>query len=195
MAANEKDIKYRAMENMHNTLIEALRHREQDILRFLTILAPSLGGFIWLLNQKDINVKTFIAAILGILLFLLTGAVYSVALGYNFRYITFQLAKLESDLGLKIKDCILTHWLQTPEKCKNRPQYCTPPEIIKVFWLAFITTEIFITVASGLFLWKNHGNICIVVVLGLLCIAITLIAPVYYGCKLHKVYSKENDTW
>jgi len=38
------------LENMHKTFLEALRHREQEILRYIAILAPALAGFIWLLK-------------------------------------------------------------------------------------------------------------------------------------------------
>ena len=44
-----------AVENMHKTFLEALRHREQEILRFIAILAPALGGFIWLLNEVNLE--------------------------------------------------------------------------------------------------------------------------------------------
>ncbi len=39
-----------AVQNMHQAFLEALRHREQEILRYLAILGPALGGFIWLLT-------------------------------------------------------------------------------------------------------------------------------------------------
>lgn len=43
---NLNDDQRRAVENMHKTFLEALRHREQEILRFIVILAPALGGSI-----------------------------------------------------------------------------------------------------------------------------------------------------
>jgi hypothetical protein len=39
-----------ALESMHKLLLEALRHREQEIVRYLAILGPALGGFVWLLH-------------------------------------------------------------------------------------------------------------------------------------------------
>ena len=72
-----------AVENMHKTFLEALRHREQEILRFIAILAPAMVGFIWLLNKVDLESEkgTFIFTVgtLGVLFLLLVGAVYSLA--------------------------------------------------------------------------------------------------------------------
>lgn len=194
------EIQRMAMENMHKTFLEALRHREQEILRFLAILAPSLCGFIWLLT-KGVDAFVFTIGTLGILFFLLLGAVYSLALGYNFRYITLQLAKMESDNCLGIRGFMLKRWLRTPKKWKKKSRaswipYCTPPEIIKVFWLAFVIAEIFITFAACFFLWNRCENICIIIIGGIFCIIIAvLLAPMFYGWKLHKICDKEPDEW
>lgn len=40
------------LQNTHKLLLEALRHREQEIFRYLGILVPTFGGFIWLLHAK-----------------------------------------------------------------------------------------------------------------------------------------------
>ena len=60
-------------QNMHKTFLEALRHREQEILRFMAILAPALGGFIWLLTLddcKDNNLYVFSIGTIGVLFLL-----------------------------------------------------------------------------------------------------------------------------
>ena len=75
------------LEGIHKQLLEALRHREQEIFHYLAILAPALGGFVWLL-YKGVNPFLFAVGTLGVLLLLLLGALYSLALGYNYRYIT-----------------------------------------------------------------------------------------------------------
>ena len=69
-----------AVANMHKTFLEALRHREQEIVRFVAILAPALGGFVWLLT-KDVTPYVFTVGTLGVLFFLLVGGVYCLALG------------------------------------------------------------------------------------------------------------------
>jgi len=143
-----------AVANMHKTFLEALRHREQEILRFIAILAPALVGFIWLLNEVDWKsekgIFIFTVGTLGILFFLLLGAVYSLALGYNFRYVTLQLAKMESDFCLNIKEFILKSWLRTPKEWKEKYKNgnCFPPEIIKVFWLSFIIAKLLVVLAA-----------------------------------------------
>jgi hypothetical protein len=129
---------------MHTTFLDALRHREQDIVRFLAILGPALGGFIWLLGA-DVSEHPirFTLGSYGVLFVLVMGAIYSLALGYNFRYLTLQLAKLESEKNLNLKGAVLTYWLQNPENFEEQNHWKklpwrTPPEIIKVFWIAFL---------------------------------------------------------
>lgn len=188
-----------AVENMHKTLLEALRHREQEILRFIVILAPALGGFIWLLNLESKN-ETFIFTVgtLGILFLLLVGAVYSLALGYNFRYVTFQISKMESDYCLNIKEFMLNSWERTADKWaeKYKNKRCFPPEIIKVFWLSFVIAKVLIVLAATFFLHTKCENmmrqICMIISGGLFCIVIAaLIAPFYYGSKLYEICDTE----
>jgi hypothetical protein len=102
-------------QNMHKTFLEALRHREQEILRFIAILAPALGGFIWLLilnDKKEVSLCVFSFGAIGVLFLLWVGAVYSLALGYNYRCITLQVAKLEATC-LHIREFILKDWPRT----------------------------------------------------------------------------------
>jgi len=199
---NLNDDQRRAVENMHKTFLEALRHREQEILRFIVILAPALGGFIWLLNLESKNV-TFIFTVgtLGILFLLLVGALYSLALGYNFRYVTFQIAKMESDYCLNIKEFMLNSWERTADEWakKYKKKRCFPPEIIKVFWLSFVIAKVLIVLAATFFLHTKCENmmrqICMIISGGLFCIVIAaLIAPFYYGRKLYNMcYSEKKE--
>ena len=198
----------KAVENMHKTFLEALRHREQEILRFIAILAPALVGFIWLLNEVDLEIEkgTFIFTVgtLGVLFLLLVGAVYSLALGYNFRYVTLQIAKMESDCCLNIKEFMINSWERTANEWaeKYRKKMCFPPEIIKVFWLSFIIAKLLIILAATLFLYTKcehvTAQIHMVIIGGLLCIVIAaLIAPIYYGWKLCDICNgeKEEGKW
>lgn len=200
-----KDYQREAMVNMHKTFLEALRHREQEILRFIAILAPALGGFIWLLTldfSKGENPSVFTIGTLGVLFLLTVGAVYSLALGYNFRYVTLQLAKIESDYCLKIKDFMLKYWLRTPKEWKNkyRNGRCFPPEIIKVFWLAFVIAKVLVVLVAGVFLYTKGENVTaqihLVIIGGAICVIITAwLTPCHYGEKLRDACEKEPDEW
>lgn len=37
--------------NFHQLMLHALRQREQDVLKFVAILAPALAGFVWLTRE------------------------------------------------------------------------------------------------------------------------------------------------
>jgi len=191
-----------AVENMHKTFLEALRHREQEILRYIAILAPALGGFVWLLNEVNLEGKNgvfiFTVGTLGILFLLFVGAVYSLALGYNFRYVTLQLAKMESDFCLNIKEFILESWLRTANEWveEYKKKRCFPPEIINVFWLSFIIAKIFVVLMAVIFLIINQKNMWIQIlpisVIGVVCIIVALwFAPSHYGKKLYEMCEEE----
>ena len=193
---NLKNDQRMVIENMHKIFLEALRHREQEILRFLAILAPALGGFIWLLKlYSDSNDKpvVFVAGTLGVLFLLMVGAVYSLALGYNFRTIIHQLATLESENCLNIDKFILESW---PRETKDFKKYifgtipwCDPPEIIKVFWVAFTIVIIGVT-SVGCFVCTTKGR-WFVLVFGIICFFVSLCFPIYFGKKMHDSCDEE----
>jgi len=201
-----------ALESMHKLLLEALRHREQEIFRYLAILGPALGGFIWLLHAGSaverkvegavVTVTThqlgpyvFVVGAVSVILLLLLGAVYSLALGYNYRYIVLELAKLEKALG--IEDRMLVSWPRKPDDflsrytCFGKP-CCTPPEIIKVFWVAFLAGIVGVMVAAcisdpkPLTLW-------LVIPSGAVCFLIGLLSLFYFGRKLRKACENEKE--
>lgn len=193
------------LENMHRTFLDALRHREQEILRFIAILAPALGGFIWLLRldlTKDNNLYVFTIGVIGVLLLLLVGALYSLALGYNYRCITFQLAKLES-LCLQIREFIINSWPRSPsdfaERCQHRGKpWCDPPEIIKIFWLAFSIGTVGVTLAVmclPLPLKSSWLMKLVVLLSGVLCLWIIMRKGRNFGQKILDACEKEGDSW
>jgi len=145
-----------ALLSMHNTFLDALRHREQDIVQFLGILGPALGGFVWLLGSDlEKNPLRFAAGTYGVLLVLLMGAFYSLALGYNYRYLTLQLAKLEADDTLDLRKSILEHWPRRVVDFERKSRWgfipwSTPPGIIKVFWVAFLLCIVGVTISASL---------------------------------------------
>jgi len=187
------------LQDNHKLFLEALRHREQEILQFLAILVPALGGFGWLLRLDcrqacPSNFVIFPAGTIGILLLLLLGAVYSLALGYNFRVITLQQAKLEKCMG--ITHATLKRWPRTPEEFINRYKccchipWCTPPEIIKFFWMAFILGIIGVTLTASL---SNHGAkvLATVIPFGSVSFLIGLLLPIIFGYKLKEICEDE----
>lgn len=186
-----------ALESIHNVLLDALRHREQEIVRYLAILGPALGCFIWLLHAGTERVTVFTAGTMGVLLLLFLGAVYSLALGYNYRYVTLELAKLETMLG--IKNAMLAGWPKTRQGFLDhyrlwRVPWCTPPEVIKVFWLAFLVGIAGVTITvwtyepGALVLWLVRPT-------GVACFLVGLLLPVRLGSKLHVLCSKEANSW
>ncbi|RJQ40142.1 MAG: hypothetical protein C4550_04090 [Nitrospiraceae bacterium] len=181
-------------ENMHKLFLEALRHREQEIFQYLALLAPALGGFIWLIHKK-VDDDLFVVGTLSVIFLLFVGVIYSLSLGYNYRYLTLQLAKLEA--RLEVTDFMLTGWPRTPEEFLSRYKFmsipwCTPPEIIKIFWIAFMVGIVGVTDAVSL-LKPDVKGFYFVVITGIVSIIIGLISPIYYGVKLSKKIDLEGD--
>ncbi len=113
------------------------------------------------------------------------------ALGYNYRYIVLELAKLET--VLKIKDVMLIGWPRSPQDFLSRYKRCTPPEIIKVFWWAFLGMIALVTTIACCFSDKLR---VLIVLYGLVCFGAGLRwFPIYYGDKLRKICEQEPETW
>lgn len=183
--------------SMHMLFLEALRHREQEIFHYLAILGPALGGFGWILYNRMGHQVEFVVGTIFVITLLLLGAIYSLALGYNYRYIVLELAKLET--VLKIKNAMLLGWPRSRQEFLSRYQrlrfipWCTPPEIIKVFWWAFLAAIILVTIIAYKLADNFHNLI-------LWCGLISLLLgyfffPIYFGRKLHKNCKREPETW
>ena len=187
-----------AVENMHQLFLEALRHREQEILRYIALLVPAVAGFVWLLQKGSFDDFGFAAGSCAALLLLLLGAVYSLALGFNYRYITLELAKLEA--LLEMGDYVLQGWprsreafLQRYKACFGIP-WCTPPEVIKVFWLAFIVGIVGVTIVACAY--RPSGVVLgLVIPCGIISLAIGLAGPWHYGRKLARRAKEEPEQW
>lgn len=185
------------LENMHHLFLEALRHREQEVLRYVAILVPAVGGFLWLMTTATIAPFAFAVGVCSVILLLLLGAVYSLALGYNYRYITLQLAKLEAKFG--IHDYMLEGWPCSPEAFMNRYRllgrpWCAPPEVIKVFWWAFMTGIVGATVVACIH-QSEAVVLSLVILCGTICLLVSLAGPWYYGRKLAKRAEEERGYW
>jgi len=150
-----------ALLNMHKAYLNALRHREQDIVRFVLILVSTLGGFVWLFQvDSPYRAGALIVGTYGVFLVFLVGAFYALTLGYNYRYLTLQVSLLEHRFGLK--EIMMAGWPggqdDPVEDVRKRCLWgvipcCTPPEIVKYFWLAFVFGIALVTplgyIASG----------------------------------------------
>jgi hypothetical protein len=188
------------LKSMHGALLEALRHREQEIFSYLAILVPALGGFVWLLRDGANNkaITTFVAGSVGVLLMLLLGAAYSLTLGYNYRYITFQLAKIEQRLN--VTSTMLQGWPKSPKDFRARYRWhfipwCTPPEMIKVFWLAFLVGILGVTIVASYSLNSEYFPRFILTLVGGGCLLLGLLAPIWFGWKIMNLCKKEPEAW
>lgn len=185
---------------MHKLLLETLRHREQEIFQYLVILGPALGGFILLYIKKPIA-EAFIAGTIGVIFLLLLGAFYSLSLGFNFRYIVLELAKLETILG--VRDAMLNGWPRKPEEFAGRYKklcfipWCTPPEIINFFYWAFLGGILGVMVM----VWQykpvsiEPAQQHLILAIGFSCFVVGSLAPIWFGCKLQKQIEKEDIPW
>lgn len=193
-----------ALQNMHTSLLEALRHREQEIFSYLALLVPALGGFVWLLlhniEKKTmdksfiVDKTTFTAGTLGVLLMLLLGAAYSLSLGYNFRYITLQLAKIEARLNMHAT--ILRGWPRQPKEFRKYIRWCEPPEIIKFFWYAFLVGILGVTLVACI---ANPDARLIVGPVGTMGLLLAFVSPLCFAKKFRRLYflelQKRHEQW
>ncbi|MBZ5491449.1 MAG: hypothetical protein LAO76_11005 [Acidobacteriia bacterium] len=178
------------LKEMHKAFLEALRQREQEIFTYLTTLGLAFGGFAWLLvqqNSKEPPPTTipFLFGTMGVLFLLCLGAVYAAALGYNYRYLTFQLAKIED--FLKIKEVILRGWPRTVREFEKYSRWCDPPEIIKVFWFSFIAGIPFVTWFAA----KVSGLPVRIWLWGGVFFCIGTLSPGYFALRFGRLLRKE----
>jgi hypothetical protein len=139
----------------------------------------------------------FIAGTVGILLMLFLGSIYSLALGYNYRYIIFQLAKIEHLLDAK--SAVLQGWPKSRNEFLDRYRltawipWCTPPAIIQVFWYAFLAGIVWVTVSASV---VKPGAVNVLGPIGIACLLIGwLVWPIRLGYKLKRLCDKEPAEW
>jgi hypothetical protein len=120
------------------------------------------------------------------------------SLGYNYRYITLQLAKIEHHFGAQTS--ILRGWPQSPNEFLERYRkfkcipWCTPPAIINVFWLAFLVAILLVTVSAAI-LNEKALVLGIVVPAGIILCLWSAVLPIHFGCKLKKLCEDEPTQW
>ena len=195
-------IKETIVEDMHKAYLETLRHREQEILRYLVILGPAIGGFMWLF-YSNVSVKVFTIGTVGAIILLLFGAIYSVVLGYHYRYIVILLAKIE--VITETDTVVLKSWPRTPEKFIKKKHlffwdipWCEPPDIINIFYGAFIVGIIGVTVAACLY-EPNISNkkvpSLLLIVVGAVCVLLGYLSHIYFGYKIRNLCKQEPEKW
>ena len=227
----DMDRRDQTLVNMHSAFHEALRHREQDIIRFVAILGAALGGFVLILGKENLREPArFVAGAYGVLLVLVVGAFYALALGYNYRYLTVQLSKLGSPGCLDTEKHLLACWPKEPGPFKRKYRWgvipwCTPPGIIKVFWLAFVASilgvTVVVSVARSDIVWPETAAtqptaqptpstqlakpdsratwerfLWPIPYVGSACFLLALLGPVHVGRKMLRVCDKEDlEDW
>jgi hypothetical protein len=190
------NIKNVALIDFHRLMIEALRQREGDIIQFVAILAAALAGFGWISKAGSSGVGTdelssgvFIIGTVGVLFLLVVGAIYTAALGYNYRYITMQLAKIEAKWS--IRKSMLVKWPRCPDDFKDKYGcYCWPPEILKVFYLAFLIAIAGVTLSAAL-LKPETLVLWIIPSSGVIFSLIGWLMPCRYGKQIRKLANEE----
>lgn len=206
--------KKQAILDMNKLFLEALRHREQEIMRYLVIIGPALGGFVWMLSQYYENPQTFGAKALamgsvGLILLLLLGAWYCMALGYNYRCVVLQLTKTEEALG--VSSVVLKGWPHSPgdlikstkfgslgflrekrQRWWTKWHFMLPPELICVFWFGFVAGIAYLTISTCLAL-DSGCTAKVVVSLGIVCFVMAILGgPWWYARKLRALCDEEN---
>lgn len=176
-----------AMLDIHKLFLEALRHREQEIFRYLAILVPALGGFFWLTTQ-NVNDRVFISGTAGVVGLLLLGSIYSLSLGYNYRCICLALFKLQKRLG--IQETMLAKWPKTyDEFIRKYGSWLTPPEMIKVFWYGFLGGIVLVTTTACIV--KSDKWMILVIIIGILSFVISCHLPIHFGHKFKNYVEAE----
>lgn len=191
MSDLDKESQSRTLVNAHQQMLVALRHREQDIFRFLVILGPTIGAYLFLIKEyipenKDQDMALFWIVTLVLEFVLAVGAWYSVALGFNYRSIELQLKKFERSLN--IDSYVLKNWQQKDSKCR---WFCTPPEIIKVFWVSFLVAFAGVGVSSLII--GSVSSLCLIIIFALTVATLAFIPIQVYGDKICEIIRKERE--
>ena len=167
---------------------EAQTHTEKTAVKDTTSF--TLG-----LESRE-NVKCVVSLFSTLALYL--GAIYCTVLGYNYRYITLQVAKLEC--ALQLDTYVLKDWPRRPEhfiektEKKDRKKFryrLKPPEVIAVFYWACLTGMLAVMFAMAVLVkcswgWKIAGALVDAVLL-----ALGWYWPYCYGGKFVKLCEAE----
>jgi hypothetical protein len=103
--AAEISREHQATLDLHKIMLEAMRAREGEILRFVAFLLPAIGGLFASLWLKGPNGPVpfhtiFLITTLTVIILLFFGGWYTLALSYNYRSIQFVVWRLQKHLTL-----------------------------------------------------------------------------------------------
>ena len=202
MQGQDRTTRQEALLNMQQQYLEALRSREREVLQFIVLLATALGGFAWLIKALFYGrpelfyerpepfpekIYFFAFGALSILLLLLLGAMYTLALSYNYRSILLQLRKIEMALGVNMD--ILCAWSYAKCEFSN-------PEILKHFYHAYLVGSLLVFTLSEyiFYICKYYLHLYFLgIVFALALSYIYGFLPIRYDMKIKELCQKEGS--
>ncbi|MGD0267395.1 MAG: hypothetical protein ABSD47_20995 [Candidatus Methylomirabilota bacterium] len=140
--------------DLHKIMLEAMRAREGEILRFAAFLLPALGGIIAFPLVVKVQGTTVPGApfitTLTVMILLFFGGWYALALSYNYRYLKIVVCRLQHVLSLN--SFLPTEWRKGEGKWAKIPRgklllFGFAPEIFRALVLLFVVLILFIGVA------------------------------------------------
>lgn len=180
------DSHYDRLASHHKVLLEAMRARENEIVKFLGIMLPAVGGLAYLFaKQREILPEAFIVGIIIVQFLFCWGMNYALVLSYNYRCLQAQIKILESaanidaavlkkwqSFWLPAKFRRKVHerysidkswWRQKKERCSRVCIYLAGftellPEIFKTQFIAF-GVGIILTTTVGVIGYLGYSNI------------------------------------
>ncbi len=198
-----------AIRDLHHIMLEAMRSREGEILRFLGFLLPALAAFLafgWFTSKKSAVSADLLlpaSAILAIVI-LAFGAWYGLALSYNYRYLVIVCYWLQKKLDLLR---YLPDWKPKKLSRKKCLTLELAPEMVRAHVWLFVTL-IAVVVVGYWFLTGPNGidrnciGAALITALGALSLGLVFWAgAVFYPNKFHKLikdaeanYQKVSDS-
>jgi len=178
----------------YNRLLEALRHREQEVLRFWAIVGPALAGYAWLLFGKEEPIQPGTEAYwmltVATILLVFLGACYALAIGYHYRALREQLRKLEGQRFLDAQ-YVLAKW-----RTSFKGNSCWPPEVVLVFFTASVLLMPLLALFSIVLALPTRQTAwpgpCLTVFAAASCMFLALwVIPRHYADKLKDIVAEE----
>jgi hypothetical protein len=189
--------------DLHRIMLEAMRAREGEILRFAAFLLPALGVILaspWVAKvQGKTPPYALLFTTLAVIILLFFGGWYALALSYNYRYLKIVVCRVQ-DL-LRLDRFVPTKWTDPYGKPENRWRkrlkllsFDFAPEIFRTMVWLFVALILFVCVGFVLIskpCWHPFGWERVVVLVATL-VAVVLLelfaARIFPGklCDLEK---------
>jgi len=180
--------------------LESLRRREENFLKFLSIVLPPIGGILYIFkNFYSFNIPLITISILIITIYLLWIILYIISSSYTYRYLQIQLCILEKELNIPHppswdpekridKSCKVQRGFQWKLFPENQKMHA-----ISIYLLILISWIGFIIILSPEKKWKII--ITITGVIGLYFIIYFIISGIciYYEGKLEDIINNPKN--